>query len=197
MIGGENVELESVLGEISNLINSTKFDSFHLVGDLNCEFLRNSSHVETIKEFMSRNNMYSLWRDYQVDFTHTFQKEDGNCFMNTLDHILTLSKLSIDVVDAGVIHHIDNMSDHEPIYAVIKVDESESEDACEAQPIRATPKPNWEEASSDQKLEFNDVLFRKLSSMIIPAEVTECTDLHCKSESHKVKIDECIEPEKC
>ena len=91
-VGGESIELENVLAEISNLINSTNFDSLHLVGDLNCDFLRNSSHVKAIKNFMTRLNFYSVWRDYPIDFTHTFQKEDGNCYINTLDHILTLKR---------------------------------------------------------------------------------------------------------
>ena len=91
-VGGENVELENTLAEISNLINSTEFDFLYLVGDLNSDMIRNSSHVEAVKEFMISLNLYSLWEDYTIDFTHSFQKEDGNCFVHTLDHILTLKR---------------------------------------------------------------------------------------------------------
>ena len=151
--------------------------------------------METIQDFMERLDMYSMWRDYPIDFTHTFQKEDGNCYMNTLDHILTWSRLHINVVDAGVIHHVDNMSDHEPIYAVINIKETESEDSSDGEvpTMKANPKPKWKEASNDQKLEFNDILFRKLSALNIPVEVTECRNVHCKDVTHRNKIDSCIE----
>ena len=124
---------------------------------------------------------------------HTFQKEDGNCYINTLDHILTLNRSDTNVVDAGVIHHVDNMSDHKPIYVVVKVEGTRSECPNEPPPAQPNPKPKWKEASTDQKLEYNDVLFRKLSSMRIPTEVSECTDVHCQNVIHREKIDECIE----
>ena len=148
-VGGENIELENVLAEISNLINSTNFDSLHLVGDLNCDFLRNSSHVEAIKNFITRLDFYSVWRDYPIDFTHTFQKEDGNCYINTLDHILTLNRSDTNVVDAGVIHHVDNMSDHEPIYVLVKVEGTRSVCPNEPPPDQPISKPKWKEASAD------------------------------------------------
>ena len=50
-IGADISELENVLAEISHLIGSTNYDSLHLLGDLNCSFLRNSSHVEKNQEF--------------------------------------------------------------------------------------------------------------------------------------------------
>ena len=114
-IGGGNIELENVLAEISSIISSNNFDSVYLVGDFNCNFLRNSSHVESVKTFMTNLNFHSLWRDFPVDFTHTFENENG-CYINTIDHILTLKRSSDDIVDAGVLHLLDNMSDHGPIY---------------------------------------------------------------------------------
>ena len=78
--------------------------------------------MECITEFMRNLNIFTLWKEYPVDFTHTFQKENGDCFMNTIDHILTLTRSRSNVVDAGVIHRVENMSDHEPIYAVIEVE---------------------------------------------------------------------------
>ena len=110
-LGGANIELENVLAEISSIISSTHFDSLYLVGDLNSNFLRNSSHVECVKTFMTDCNVYSLWRDFPVDFTHMFENEN-RCFTNTIDHILTLIRSSDDVVDVGVLHLVDNMSDH-------------------------------------------------------------------------------------
>ena len=93
-IGGDNAELDDVLAEINYLISSTQFHSLYLVGDLNFEMIRNSSHVGEIKEFLMNNNLYSLWRDFPIDFTHTSQRENGDCFVHTLDHIVTLNRSS-------------------------------------------------------------------------------------------------------
>ena len=177
--------------EISSIISSTHFDSLYLVGDLNSNFLRTSSHVECVKTFMTDCNVYSLWRDFPVDFTHMFENEN-RCFTNTIDHILTLTRSSDDVVDAGVLHLVDNMSDHEPIYAVIKVKQEPAE-VDETPKVETKPKPKWKKASSDQKLEFNDVLFRKLSTMSIPVELTECSNVHCDDINHKNANDSYIE----
>ena len=187
-VNGEINELENVLAEISTLIGSTYFDSLYLVGDLNCNFLRNTNHVETVKAFKSKLNLFTLWRDFPVDFTHTFQNENQECFINTLDHILTLERSNSDVVDAGVLHLVENMSDHEPIYAVLKIEhglETQNEESMK----KYEPKPSWKKATSDQKLEYNDVLFRKLSTRMVPKEITECTDVNCTDINHKNKID--------
>ena len=76
--------------------------------------------MEAVKHFMESLNLYTLWKDFPIDFTHIFQKENGDCFVNTLDHILTLKRSSETIIDAGVIHLMENMSDHAPIYCVIK-----------------------------------------------------------------------------
>ena len=111
--------------------------------------------------------------------------------MNTLDHITTLTRSRSDVVDAGVIHRVENMSDHEPVYAVIEV-KNEAASNHEIPKVEVKPKPSWKDATSDQKLEFNDVLFRKLFNMNIPSEVVECTNIHCENNEHKDKIDSYI-----
>ena len=81
-----------------------------------------------------------------MDFTHTFQNENQECFINTLDHILTLERSNSDVVDAGVLHLVENMSDHEPIYAVLKIEhglETQNEESMK----KSEPKPSWKKAT--------------------------------------------------
>ena len=127
-----------------------------------------------------------------IDFTHIFQKENGDCFVNTLDHILTLKRSSETIIDAGVIHLMENMSDHAPIYCVIKCNNNIAMNDPEDSKSEEYPRPRWKDANPDQKLEFNDILFRKLFSMEIPNEVTSCRDIHCENEEHKKQIDSFI-----
>ena len=92
-----------------------------------------------------------------------------------------------------MLHLVQNQSDHEPIYVSIKCAEENSEnEKNDIEPIEG-PKPKWKLASPDQKLEFNDVIFRKLSSMEIPREVLDCRNVHCDVPEHKAKIDLFVE----
>ena len=83
------------------------------------------------------------------------------------------------------------MSDHEPIYAVIKVEEDNLGRSEEKTNVKneSIPKQNWKNASCDQKLEYNDVLFQKLLCMNIPASAISCKDVKCSEPNHREEID--------
>ena len=121
-VNGNNIELENLLAEIKSIINSNKCDFVYLVGYLNCDFLRNTVHVKTIEAFMNSTNLYSIWQDYPIDYTYSCENVSNHTSTFTLDHILTLTSSKQYIPSAGVLHLVENMSDHEPIYAVIKVD---------------------------------------------------------------------------
>ena len=169
-VTGENIELENVLAEIRNLLVSNQFNYVYVVGDINCDFIRNTVHVKTVQEFMNSTNLYSLWSDNPVDFTYSCENGNGDSFFKVLDHILTLTNSKEQIMTSGVLHLVDNMSDHEPIYAVIKVEEDNLGRSEEKTNVKneSIPKQNWKNASCDQKLEYNDVLFQKLLCMNIP-----------------------------
>ena len=92
--------------------------------------------------------------------------------------------------DAGVIHHNENHSDHEPVYAVIDCPRIEPE--LQPEQAKCTPKFDWKNASDDQKLEFNDILFRKLMMLQIPDCVEGCRNLKCTEQSHTLEIDQYV-----
>ena len=97
--------------------------------------------------------------------------------MSTLDHFLMDGELSRSVLDAGVIHHPENTFDHEAIFCVfdsITVEQSS---------VHATPKipkPSWRMASEEDKLQYTYKLDTKLNCIMVPTQISECTDLHCK-----------------
>ena len=103
-----------------------------------------------------------------------FEKENGVFSLSTIDHFLTLKRSKGKIFDAGVLHHVENLSDHELIYAILDVAYEESKtDKIEEIPMIA--RPVWRNASSDQKLEFNDVVFRKLRTLNVDHPVISCT----------------------
>ena len=117
-----------------------------------------------------------------------FEKENGVFSLSTIDHFLTLKRSKGKIFDAGVLHHVDNLSDHELIYAILDVAYEESKtDKIEEIPMIA--RPVWRNATSDQKLEFNDVVFRKLRTLNVDHQVISCTNPHCVDPSHLEKID--------
>ena len=180
-------ELEDCLAQIGSAIQTQNCDNYFLLGDLNAEFLRNSSHVNFVKQFLDRHNMFSVWEDYEIDFTYCFEAEDGISHVKTLDHIATLERSRANVTSAGgVIHHIENLSDHEPIYLTYCIS---NESIKHEREYERKSKPNWKAASEDQRLEYNDVAFRKLLEINIPESISLCTDPKCKDLTHLSEID--------
>ena len=186
-INGENQELVRTLAELLNIIETTTFHTVYLAGDLNTDMLRRSSHVQAVRDFMTRCSLVSLWDYHEVDFTHSHESENGNVSHSTLDHILTLRRSLDSVVSAGVLHQVENLSDHEPVYAVIGVESPAKKENEEVK--NKAPKPMWNTATEDQKLEYNDVLFRKLLNMEIPESITACNNVKCNDLHHKEEID--------
>ena len=110
-----------------------------------------------------------------ADFTCTYERE-GVTHVSLLDHFF-ISELLLDAVtDAGVIHHPDNSSDHEPIFCVFE--------SITLQPSVITtapqaPRPSWKRASSEQKEKYIYLLDTRLSTVMTPTPVSECQDVHC------------------
>ena len=94
------------------------------------------------------------------------------------------------VIDAGVLHLCENTSDQEVTYAKIEVSGEIVKVGHET--VNPRQKLDWRAASNDQKLEYEDILFRNLNSMNIPESVTTCSDVKCNDDNHKKQIDEYV-----
>ena len=57
-----------------------------------------------------------------MDYTNSCENQNGVSSTHILDHILALTRAKDQMVDAGVLHLVENMSDHQPIYAIIKTE---------------------------------------------------------------------------
>ena len=69
----------------------------------------------------------------------------------TIDHFLWNESVSNQISDAGVVHSIDNNSDHSPVYCVIKVAHNKVTDT----PVVAgASRPNWKAANTEEKEAF-------------------------------------------
>jgi hypothetical protein len=178
-------ELTETIGIIQNVIRSTECDAVAWVGDINADFSRNNRQSNTVSEAVSESNLCVTWERYPTDFTHTYERE-GTTHVSTLDHFFLSEQLMNTVCDAGVLHHPDNSSDHEPVYCVFT---SITISQSSVQPASRQPHPSWRRANMEEKKYFDYLLDTRLESIAIPSQVTECRNLHCKDEVHLEAID--------
>ena len=59
---------------------------------------------------MNDTQMFDLWKNHPVDFTYSFESEDERCSYSVIDHIFTLKRAESEIVEAGVLHLVQNMS---------------------------------------------------------------------------------------
>ena len=112
-------ELLETLGHIKNVIRKHDFDSLLWAGDINADFSRNTSHTSRVSEDLEELGLIRSWDRFVVDFTCCHEML-GTSHVATLDHFFWSDSLSKNVIDAGVLHRPENLSDHSPIYCVLQ-----------------------------------------------------------------------------
>ena len=114
-------DLLSTLDAINEVLNTNKFDHVVWAGDLNAHFNRNTKFTLIIDQFIKERNLLRSWDRFHVDFTHAVEN-NGRTFTSILDHFCWTAGIENNVVDAGVLHLPQNMSDHSPVFCIMKVD---------------------------------------------------------------------------
>ena len=88
--------------------------------------------------------------------------------------------------EAGVIHHVNNKSDHSPVFAVFSSLEIQQETAVKK---TTKPKPSWRRACADERENYRQTLDVKLRRITCPVAVSSCKDVHCRDEKHREWLD--------
>ena len=182
----EDRDLIEVFTVINNIIDKNDFANLVLTGDINADFIRNSGHVNSVKQFVEENGLVKALDLFNFDFTHVYNDKDDKSYVSTLDHFFWNAELSPFVEDAGVIHNLENNSDHCPIYCVIKCKDLAEHSLKEN---KQNPKPSWKRASCEEKSNYKGVLSIKLKALEIPEELNHCKDVKCEHLEHKECID--------
>ena len=122
-------ELHRTLEDIRILIEKAECDSLLLCGDWNTHFPRNTAHVQIVQNFIENLGVTVFWSNpdddpqhliHNVDFTHTTVRND-RMFTSTVDHFMGSTQVYNCVTEAGVVHSVDNFSDHCPVYAKLGI----------------------------------------------------------------------------
>ena len=103
--------------------------------------------------------------------------------VSTIDHFFWNSTPNDFIMEAGVLHLPDNLSDHSPVFCKIKTQiiNKHTSSPC---PVKTNATPCWEMATDTQKLDYCNELHRKLQILNLPACAMNCYDVHCKNEMH-------------
>ena len=66
----DDSELLETLNHIRNVLNINDFNHVLWTGDINSDFLRNTGHVNIVKQFIEELNFQPSWTQFNVDFTN-------------------------------------------------------------------------------------------------------------------------------
>ena len=179
-------ELTQVLEEIESILDNNEFDDCLIGGDLNFDNSRISGFANTVRDFMTKLGISSVWEKYPVDFTHIHTDLKST---SVLDHFLVNQRLLDHVVDAGPVHLGDNLSRHSPIMMKLELP---AITARQPQPeIKGRRKPSWYKATQEQRDEYTSMLDQKVKDLTIPDSI-ECRNVHCQCEEHTSERDKLV-----
>ena len=94
-----------VLVEIEKIMDNSEYDDCCIGGDLNCDERRDSGFVNTVKEFMNRMGLRSVWEKHMIDFTHVHT--DLKIFF-IVDKLYMKFNLLDQVDNASALHNSSN-----------------------------------------------------------------------------------------
>ena len=181
----DTAELISTLKTVNDIITSNEFDHLIWAGDLNADFIRGTKFTLTIDSFIKDRGLLRSWDKFEIDFTRAVDV-NGITFTSILDHFCWSVGIEDNVADANVLHLPQNLSDHCPIYCMIKVD---GLNARPQVPLDAYKKPRWRNSSQEQKDYFRVKLANTVEDSVIPDCCKTCFNVHCNDKSHNIECD--------
>ena len=184
-LDGDENELLETLGKVRDIVRKNDFDNLVWTGDINADFIRETNHTKTVADTVTDLGLSRSWDRYNVDFT-CYHDLLGEFHTSVLDHFFWSDAVCDAVVDAGVLHLVDNKSDHCPIYCVLDLAVLVT---SEAPPTRHKPRPSWKRATLEQKEEYKSILDEKLASIVLHDSVSSCMNLKCKDPKHMEELD--------
>lgn len=182
----DKTDLISTLVGINDVILENDCSSVIWGGDINADFARKTEFTKLVNDFTVEKSLLKSWDTYDVDFTHCFEIND-NSYTSRIDHFFYNESLLDRIDDAGVLHLLDNKSDHCPIYCRFQI---ETTGVVEKEyDARKNRMPIWRRATEEQKESFKQSLTDKLLNITISHDLEYCNDVNCRNEGHLLELD--------
>ena len=178
-------ELLEVLQEVEMILDSSDFDDCIWQGDMNWDMSRQSGFSKTMKQFMERLGLISVWEHYPIDYTHIHTDLSST---SSLDHFIVNERLLPLVLDAGPMHLGDNLSRHSPILLKLDLGSIPARKLTKSVNLR---KPAWYKADQECRDQYTNCLYEKLSSLQLPESLL-CSDPHCQNDTHSLERDNLV-----
>ena len=173
----DDTALLAVLNDIEAVMDNTQFDDVLISADMNWDMSRQTGFAVTVRRFIDRLNLCSVWEEHPIDFTHI---HTDNKTVSTLDHFICNARLLEFVTECNVMHFGDNTSRHSPI--VLKLDLGSLPARERSNPVRPK-RPAWYKATEDQANNYTKTLEEKLAAVPVP-DCLNCQDIKCNSAAH-------------
>ena len=194
--GGGDVNeglLLNILQDISFLINSVE-DHFCVVlmGDLNTDFSRHTTHVQIVKAFCQNNNLLSVWTEYPCEFTFYHERvHRGRTIVgkSTIDHFCVSDYYINKCVDATPLHFTENLSKHEPIFMKFVLNNPIRTDVFDNEVPLRPPNPIWNKASESDICNYRTELNNLIKNIVIDQETLSCQNVQCGSNLHAYNLE--------
>ena len=184
----DETELLITLSDINMVMTNHDFDRLVWAGDINADFKRNTKFVKLISDFIFELDICKSWDKYEIDFTHA-HKVNAILHVSTIDHFFWNSTATDSIIDAGVLHLSQNLSDHSPVFCKMET-RVKSKQFSSCHDVNKNTKPCWKKATEIEKRSYYDDLHTKLENLTVTACVLNCSDAHCTDASHKMEIDD-------
>ena len=148
-------ELVQLLADIEVMLAHSTQSSILLSGDLNCDFSRNNSFTNIVRNFFEEKGLKILWLANEdnispVDYTH-MSDTNGTISVSTIDHFVTDASTFKSLKEAGVIHSHLNTSNHSAIYTKLDIREFQDRQ-CQGNDISSDQRVKWETLTEEDKI---------------------------------------------
>ena len=195
----DETELLTLLEEIRQILIREECIYNLVLGDLNCHFQRQSTFTQLVHSFFTDLKLKIFWEfsseEYniqEIDFTYS-QVNNNQVSSSIIDHFIGNDIVINSVVDAGVLHDVNNPSNHEAIFTKLNLQniDTSSEEKNNQKRVK------WEKATEQAKKKYEEVLNTKLSNIAVPSAIN-CKDVHCMAhmadvEDYTMNIMEAVE----
>ena len=179
VINYDETELQQILTEVENIMDSVDFDEVIFGADFNWDKSRKTGFVSCIDRWVTKVGLLDVWDNFPADYTHIHTDFKS---LSTLDRFLVSPGILQHVVAAGPLHLGDNPSRHSPIMLKMTVDSLSTvnnKSRCPAPPRR----PAWYKADAAQINTYTYRLGEKLIELEAPVDL-HCQYPHCNSAGH-------------
>lgn len=173
------VDFTDQLSAIEDLVNNNSDCHVIVGGDFNVDFSRDRLHTAILNSFCDNVNLKPIVSHDQctIDFSYHFNM---NRF-SVLDHFLLSDVVFCSsVVSAHVLHHVDNLSDHEPIVLELSFDVERVGYLDRS----FTPRVSWVKATADDLRTYQEAVTSRLHNISLPIDTLLCNDIHCVNTLH-------------